>query len=844
MSAVAAPPDGEPRASTAHSPPPTFAGAPPAAPTPPSAARAHLPGAVAAALATLAAATTLSAVLDSVAWWLLPAAGSVVVAAAGGTLARLVRRRVPVPAVLTVVPGLLGGLLYLTALSAPSTSRWGLLPTRATPGALRDVVADGLHDVKVLAPQVGERPGLVLLVAGGVLVVAVLVDLLAATAGRPAPAGLPLLTLVAVPAAVAPHGVPGLSFALAALGYVGLLLTSSGRVESWGTVIAPDAGELQRGRGAAGRRIGLGSVLVALVLPALLPTGLSRGWLDTSGDRTGTGSGGGGGGGGPTLVVQPLVTIEQQLTTTDTVPLLHVRTTHPEYLRLTALELYDGSSFRLGRLSAGPETRVASGMPTAANGTRAGVEASVLVEKRLAERYLPVPFLPTRVAIRGDWRFEAATATILSTHTDTTGTRYTTTASVPAPTPAELRAPAAAGSTLPPALQADTIVGPLDPAVRALLNGLTASAPTHYDAVVAIQAYLRSPAFHYDLQGAPTGGADALRRFLLVDRRGYCQQFATAMTVLVRALGVPARVGVGFTQGVQQPDGSWLITNHDAHAWPEVWFPQTGWVRFEPTQRDDSTDLAPAYSAPTSAAAGQPSQPLPAQGAAGAAGNSSRDQTRLPSEDRAGVAAALGDLTPAAAPSHRPRWWLYALEVGVVLVLVSPIPAVARWRRRRRRLGGRGPGGMARGTWQEVRDTATDLGLAGPREGTPRQLAARWAAWLGESGGTEPDEQSAANRSAAARQTLERLVVAEERRRFRPTGPGQPPAEIDCAAVRNLLAVLRDAAGRAVRTRAMLWPPSVVQPAADRARSLAGRASGWGGVSSRPGGLLARLRQL
>ncbi len=841
MSQLAAPPNGRRSAAVAQSSEPAPRSSPPPASTAPRGASAHGAGAVAAALATLAAATTLSAVLDSVAWWLLPAAGSVVVAAAGGTLARLVRLRIAVPAVLTVVPGLLGGLLYLTALSASSTARWGLLPTRATPGALRDVAADGLHDIKVLAPQVGERPGLVLLVAAGVLVVAVLVDLLAATVGRPATAGLPLLTLVAVPAAVAPHGVPGLSFALAALGYVGLLLTSSGRLESWGTVIAPDAGEVQRGRGAAGRRIGLGAVLVALVVPALLPAGLSRGWLSSGSEGTSTGSSGGG---GPTLVVQPLVTIEQQLTTADTVPLLHVRTTHPEYLRLTALEQYDGTGFRLGRLSAGPETRVSSGMPTAADGTRDAVEASVVIEKRLAERYLPVPFLPTRVAIRGDWRFEAGTATILSTHTDTTGTRYTTTASVPAPTPAQLRAPAGPGSALPPALRADTFVGRLDPAVRALLNQLTGSAQTPYDAVVAIQAYLRSPAFHYDLAGAPAGGADSLRQFLLVDRRGYCQQFATAMTVLVRALGLPARVGVGFTQGVQQPDGSWLITNHDAHAWPEVWFPQTGWVRFEPTPRDDSTDLAPAYSAPTSAAAGQAPAPLPAQGAAGTAGDSGLDQTRLPSEDRAGVAAPLGDLAPAAAASHGPTWWLYALGVAAVLLLTAPVPAAVRSRRRRLRLAGRRPGGLSRGAWQEVRDTATDLGVAGPGQGTPRQLAARWSAWLENSApGMKPDARSASgDRSQAARQTLDRLVVAEERRRFRPRNSAHPPAGISSAAVRDLLAALRDGAGRAARTRATLWPTSVVQPAAERTRSLASRVAAWDHQSGRPWSLLTRLR--
>jgi D-tyrosyl-tRNA(Tyr) deacylase len=65
-------------------------------------------------------------------------------------------------------------------------------------------------------------------------------------------------------------------------------------------------------------------------------------------------------------------------------------------------------------------------------------------------------------------------------------------------------------------------------------------------------------------------------------KAGYCQHFAGAMALMLRLLGVPARVAVGFTSGTRR-DGAWVVTDHDAHAWVEVWFAGEGWVPFDPT---------------------------------------------------------------------------------------------------------------------------------------------------------------------------------------------------------------------------------------------------------------------
>lgn len=119
--------------------------------------------------------------------------------------------------------------------------------------------------------------------------------------------------------------------------------------------------------------------------------------------------------------------------------------------------------------------------------------------------------------------------------------------------------------------------------VLALARDLTATAPTPYDRARAIEAYLRS--FPYDLDlPTPPAGRDVADYFLFELRRGYCDYYATAMVVLARAAGVPARLVVGYAGGVADPaNDRYLVTEANAHAWPEVYFPGYGWIEFEPT---------------------------------------------------------------------------------------------------------------------------------------------------------------------------------------------------------------------------------------------------------------------
>jgi len=122
--------------------------------------------------------------------------------------------------------------------------------------------------------------------------------------------------------------------------------------------------------------------------------------------------------------------------------------------------------------------------------------------------------------------------------------------------------------------------------VRLLSREITQGASTPYDQAVAIQDYLRRITYDQYIS-APPAGHDVVDWFLFENRRGYCDYYATAMAVMCRAIGIPARVSQGYTPGEYMPaTRSYQVHQLDAHAWPEVYFPGYGWIEFEPTSSE------------------------------------------------------------------------------------------------------------------------------------------------------------------------------------------------------------------------------------------------------------------
>ena len=122
-----------------------------------------------------------------------------------------------------------------------------------------------------------------------------------------------------------------------------------------------------------------------------------------------------------------------------------------------------------------------------------------------------------------------------------------------------------------------------------------------YAAAIALEAWFRrGGGFVYDEQPPLPGATPPLLHFVLESKRGYCQHYAGAMALMLRYLGIPARVAAGFTSGEYDRDRKrWSISNHDAHAWVEVWFDGWGWVPFDPTPSRGQLPGTHSSSAPT-----------------------------------------------------------------------------------------------------------------------------------------------------------------------------------------------------------------------------------------------------
>jgi transglutaminase-like putative cysteine protease len=125
---------------------------------------------------------------------------------------------------------------------------------------------------------------------------------------------------------------------------------------------------------------------------------------------------------------------------------------------------------------------------------------------------------------------------------------------------------------------------PLSPAVKRLADSLTAGRPDRFARAEAVRAYFAESGFRYTLE-LPASALDAtLEGFLFRRRAGHCEYFSTAMVVLLREEGIPAREVNGFLGGDWNASERYLaVTGNDAHAWVEAWFPEVGWVPFDPT---------------------------------------------------------------------------------------------------------------------------------------------------------------------------------------------------------------------------------------------------------------------
>jgi transglutaminase-like putative cysteine protease len=157
------------------------------------------------------------------------------------------------------------------------------------------------------------------------------------------------------------------------------------------------------------------------------------------------------------------------------------------------------------------------------------------------------------------------------------GAIYTVRSYVTTPSPDQLRAAPGPAADPPALLRRYLELPPRTDRAQALAEGVTAAAPTTYDKVQALIGWIGTHT-HYSTDIPPLRpGQDTVDQFLFGNRTGFCEQISTALAVMLRSIGIPAREAVGFVPGPYNPiTDLYDVQARDAHAWVQVWFPGSG----------------------------------------------------------------------------------------------------------------------------------------------------------------------------------------------------------------------------------------------------------------------------
>ncbi len=189
---------------------------------------------------------------------------------------------------------------------------------------------------------------------------------------------------------------------------------------------------------------------------------------------------------------------------------------------------------------------------------------------------------PAKADVRMDPDGSADLSSFRADPTVNPGELYKVVATVSNATVSQMRA---AGSDYPTWIKEQYLQLPDTITERTILlaRNATAGLETPYDKVVAITNYLRQNITYNEVLPSLPSNQDVVDWFLFDSREGFCNYYSSAEIILLRSLGIPSRWAVGYAQGELQDDGTYLVRQKDAHAWPEVYFPELGWVEFEPT---------------------------------------------------------------------------------------------------------------------------------------------------------------------------------------------------------------------------------------------------------------------
>jgi transglutaminase-like putative cysteine protease len=726
-------------------------------------------------LALAIAISGLHSVLEDIDWW-FSAFGVMFIVFTAAAVARFYLRR----SWLGTAAAVVGGALALTVFFAADTAILGFIPTGSTFARFGSLWAAGMDSIARQTLPAFATAGIQFLICVAVAGIAIAMDAVAIWWRSPAGAGLPLLVVVVVPSIILASIADGLTFELTAIVYLLIVLGRGRRIQP---ALAVSAGVI--------------AVIGALIVPSALPS-------VAPGGSTGSGIG------VLAEAINPIINLGADLRSSDATPALSYTTTSTtgQYLRLTTLDSFQGKQWEPATPRLKPGNTVNEiGSPPGLSAAVATTNVSTRVQVAAASgNWLPIPYPSQSITgLAGHWSWEDGTLSVRSAATSMQGERYTVTSLSVEPTLQQMES---AGSSASSPLA--TVPIGLDPIVAATAKKVVGNAKTDFDKAVALQDWFRGGTFTYSTKTPATAGYDGSGLNVIVPflkaKSGYCVHFATTMAVMARTLGIPSRIAVGFLPGTLTHVGTaktavYEVSSSNLHAWPELYFKGVGWVRFEPTP---SKGFEPNFpSAPGDGTAAVPTDP--STGVASPAPTSTPVAApKLPDQGTTTKHSALD------ASTGTPTSGLGALGVLGILIVVAA-PATIRISIRRRRLDrirlGVDPASWA---WQELRESARDLGLDARESSTPAQLAAQLAAYL----------SAAPRRTAEATVSLNRLQALVEDESY-----GVPAYRYHGEEMANELTVVLRGMRRATpaisRLAATIFPPTLVDRVVGRATARA-----------------------
>jgi transglutaminase-like putative cysteine protease len=701
---------------------------------------------------------------------------------------------------------------------------WHGLPTFETLGFAGTLIREAITSAQHYAAPAPTTPGLTFIVGCALGLIALLVDYLAVTRRSPSLAGLPLLTVFLTSVANRGSTLPFLFFLVPAALWLILVTRADGTIlRRWSTTVAvPNTPALQslESRGvyehaSVARMLGALALAAAVAVPVMLPqtppkflgSGLGRSPSATGNSSNGVG-------------FSQSIDLAADLRSRSRDPVLQYTTadTSPPPLRVAV-----GASYRpeaglwlpWGRpwrsssgktdLSTNPKVPEPTGLSPAVPRQTFAMDFS---RNLLQDPYLAVPYPLVGADLAGvAWGADYQTQSVrVAQRPDSYTVSYL-----------HLEPAAAMLRSAPPLTDRERYLFDLDlrleepyvERVTALTGQITVGKTSGYDKAMAIQEYLRTDGgFSYSLTLAPpaknsfgkSAGYDALTNFL-VTKRGYCVQFATAMVMMSRAAGIPARMALGFLPGTESK-GVWTVIAADAHAWPELYLDGVGWTRFEPTP---SRVAPPAYALPATSTGTSADRNPTAKASAPVPGRSALKDPGAPSAGN-GANRQVG-LSPTSVVRWLTSGWAPALLLFLLGLLGSlVVPGAARWSHRRSLAQAHSESRRVEVEWELLTSSLGDLGIPPSPSRTPRQLRAYY------------DREALLE--GAASHALGRVVQTLERSRYAMSPP--PPDNFSADA----RLVFKAAAGTRVtrrRLRAAMWPSGGVTLLRSAGGSLAGR---------------------